>query len=57
MRKLNKKQKDILDSLNVLTLEDETVIEKLEKINMFENLISDANRYLIDKHNERLYKK
>ena len=51
MRKLTKSQKRILDMYNVGTVEDlpNGVVEQLEKINNYEILYQDANRYLYDK--------
>ena len=51
MRKLTKSQKRILDMYNVGTVEDlpNGVMEQLEKINNYEILYQDANRYLHDK--------
>lgn len=57
-RKLTKKQKALLDK-QVETkdlfdvLEVDGLIEKLEKINDYETLIHDANRYLTDKSFDR----
>ena len=51
MRKLTKSQKKILDMYNVGMIEDlpNGVMEQLEKINNYEILYQDANRYLSDK--------
>lgn len=57
-RKLTKKQKALLDK-QVETkdlfdvLEVDGLIEELEKINDYETLIHDANRYLTDKSFDR----
>jgi len=58
-RKLNAKQKKILDSATALSWEELSLNmqEALEAINMYENLWSDAERYLHDKHFDRLYSK
>jgi len=53
MRKLNKKQKDLLEQLanqgiKSIYLMDNNHLEKLEKLNDYETLFDDADRYLND---------
>ena len=59
MRKLNKKQKTILlnaykEGVRNYNIQDE-LIERLERINLYENLNSDITRFLSDCHMAMLY--
>ena len=57
MRKLTTAQKSLLDKAGATTYYELSMeeIEALEKINDYETLWQDANRYLIDKHFDKLY--
>jgi hypothetical protein len=58
MRKLNSRQKAILDNTPVSTVDiTPDLLTKLETINDYETLLADARRYLMDKYFKNLYGK